>query len=77
MFYKLIDENTIKSAPNPLSIDGKDVFTNSEEILNIQGYFKLKPLEYPQDGEIYEPKYRLEDNIIIQDWVKLEEGEVV
>ena len=77
MFYKLINENTIKSAPNPLSVNGKDVFTNSEEILNAEGYFKLRIADYPQDGNVYEPKYILEDNIIIQDWVKVEEGEVV
>lgn len=74
MFYKLIDENTIKSAPNPLSINGKDVFTNSEEILNKQGYFKLKITDYPQDGNVYEPKYILEDNNILQYWLKIDEA---
>ena len=74
MFYKLIDENTVKSVPNPLSVNGKDVFTNSEEILNAQGYFKLETSEYPQDGSIYEPRYTLEGNVIVQYWVKIEEA---
>ena len=74
MFYKLVDEKRIKSAPNPLLIDGNDVFTTSEEIFNTQGYFKLEISEYPQDGDVYEPQYRLEDNIIVQFWVKIEES---
>ena len=69
MFYKFIDENTIEIAPKPLKIDGKDVFTNSEEIYNEQGYFKLIQADYPQDDKFYMPVYELKNNAIVQDWV--------
>ena len=69
MFYKFINENTIETAPKPLKIDGKDVFTNSEEIYNGQGYFKLIQEEYPQDEKLYMPVYELKDGVIIQNWV--------
>ena len=72
MFYKFIDENTIKLAPHPLSIDGRDVFTNDEKIYNEQGYFRLKSAEYPQDDNIYECKYVLKDNVIVQSWENIE-----
>lgn len=68
MFYKIINETTIKKAPKPLKIDGKDVFTNSEKIHNEQGYFRLIQAEYPQDDNFYFPKYKLEGNVIVQEW---------
>lgn len=68
MFYKFIDENTIKLAPHPLTIDDKYVFTNSEKIYNEQGYYKLETAEYPKDDSFYESKYSLNDNVIIQKW---------
>lgn len=70
MFYKFINESTIERAPKPLKIDGKDVFTNSEEIYNEQGYFKLIQTDYPQDDKFYMPVYELKDGVIIQDWVE-------
>ena len=73
MFYKFIDENTISKAPKPLKIGGKDVFTNSEQIHNEQGYYGLIYTEYPQDEKHYESKYVLEDNIIKQVWVEVAE----
>ena len=72
MFYKFIDENTIRKAPRPLNIGGKDVFTNSEGIHNEQGYFKLVNTEYPQDEKAYQPTYSLENNVIVQGWVEVE-----
>lgn len=72
MFYKFIDKNTIKKAPKPLNIDGKDVFTNSEEIHNKQGYYKLVSTEYSQDSKSYSPIYSLDNNIIVQSWVEIE-----
>ena len=68
MFYKLINENEIKKAPNPLIIDGAAVFTNREEIFNEQGYYRLISAEYPQDEKFYFPKYRQEGNVIVQEW---------
>ena len=76
MFYKYINENTIKIAPNPLVIDGKHIFTNSEEIYNENGYYKLVQTEYPQDEKSYEVKYVLKDNAIHQLWVNGKEIEV-
>lgn len=69
MFFKLINETTIKKAPKPLKIDGKDVFTNSEKIHNEQGYFKLIQAEYPQDDNFYAPRYRQQGVYIIQEWI--------
>ncbi len=77
MFYKLIDENTIRKAPKPLKIGGKDVFTNSEKIHNEQGYYKVVKTEYPQDEKYYESKYLLEDNTIRQVWVEVEIEEII
>jgi hypothetical protein len=68
MFYKLINETTIKKAPKPLKIDGKDVFGNSEKLHNDNGYYKLEQIPYPQDGNSYEPIYRLDGNLIVQNW---------
>lgn len=72
MFYKFIDQNTIRKAPRPLNIGGKDVFTNSEEIHNSQGYYRLINTEYPQDEKAYQPIYSLENNVIVQGWVEVE-----
>ena len=74
MFYQFINETTIKKAPKPLKIDGKDVFTNSEAIHNEQGYFRLLTSEYPQDDNFYFPKYKQIGTLIVQEWV---EGEVI
>jgi hypothetical protein len=74
MFYKLISESTIQKAPKPLKIDGKDVFTNKEEIYNSQGYYRLLTTDYPQDDKIYQPKYRQQGLYIIQDWIEVEEN---
>ena len=72
MFYKFINESTIERAPKPLKIDGKDIFTNSEEIHNSQGYYRLVNTEYPQDEKAYQPIYSLENNVIVQGWVEVE-----
>ena len=72
MFYKFIDQNTIRKAPKPLNIGGKDVFTNSEEIHNSQGYYRLVNTEYPQDEKIYQPIYSLDNNVITQGWIEVE-----
>lgn len=77
MFYKFIDQNTIRKAPKPLNIGGKDVFTNSEEIHNSQGYYRLINTEYPQDEKAYQPIYSLENNAIVQGWVEVKIPEEV
>ncbi len=73
MFYKLINETTIKKAPKPLKIDDRAVFTNSEQIHNEQGYYRLLTSDYPQDDKYYKAKYKQIGTLIIQEWV---EGEV-
>lgn len=77
MFYKLIDEHTIEKAPNPLSVNGKHIFTNSEKVFNENGYYKVVKTEYPQDDKYYESKYVLEDNTIRQVWVEVEIEEII
>ena len=77
MFYKLIDENTIKKAPNPLLVDGKHIFTNSEKVFNENGYYEVIQTDYPDDEKYYESKYVLEDNIIRQVWVEVEIEEII
>ena len=72
MFYKLINETVIKKAPKPLKIGGKDVFTNSEQIHNEQGYYKLITTNYPDEDKIYTARYRLVGNSIIQFWDEAE-----
>ena len=72
MFYKFINENTIRKAPIPLNIDGKDVFTNSENIHNQQGYYAIKTTDCPQNEKSYRPIYELKDNLIIQKWEEVE-----
>ena len=72
MFFKLIDDTKIQRAPNPLKINGKDVFTNSESIHNQQGFYELVVTEYPQDDKYYISKYAMQNNKIIQNWVEVE-----
>lgn len=68
MFFKIIDKYTVKKTPRPLKIDGKDVFTTSEEIHNGQGYFRVENAEYPNDDKAYRPVYKMGDNAILQTW---------
>ena len=71
MFYKFLNERMIKLAPTPLKINGKDVFTNSEEMHNRQGYYKLESAEYPQDEKVYNPTYSIQGNVIFQSWYEI------
>ena len=72
MYYQLVNETSIKKAPIPLVIDGKDVFTNDEKIYNSQGYFALTSADYPNDKKNYTSKYILKDNNILQVWEEIE-----
>ena len=71
MFYK-ITEKGIEKAPKSLLVNGKQVFTNSEKLHNENGYYMLSELPYPQDNNTYKPIYRLQDNVIVKDWEKVE-----
>ena len=67
-FYELISRTQIKSAPYPLRIDGKDIFTTDETIYNANEYYRLEREDYPTDEKVYSPYYILEGNIIKQKW---------
>ena len=68
MFYKLIDENTVRKAPSALEIDGRIVFTTDEKIYNRCGYYKIQEVPLPTDGRGYTPTYRIEKDVIVKDW---------
>ena len=68
MFFKLTDNNTIEKAPRPLKIEGKDVFTTSEEIHATLGFYKVVESEYPNDDRVYTPIYAMGDGAIFQTW---------
>lgn len=68
MFFKLIDNQTVEKAPRPLKIEGKDVFTTSEEIHNGQGFYRVEASDYPEDDKNYKPIYEMGDNVILQTW---------
>ena len=71
MFYKLIDENTLKKFNNPLKTGEEHIFTNSEEVLNANGYYKVvispKPEEIKENTYLTS-KYVLIDNMIHRIW---------
>ena len=71
MFFKIIDNYTVEKAPRPLKIDGKDVFTTSEEIHNEQGFYKVVNAEYPQDEKAYRPIYTMGEGVILQEWEEI------
>lgn len=68
MFFKLKDNNTVEKAPRPLKIDGKDVFTTSEETHNKQGFYRVVNAEYPNDKKAYRPIYTMGEGVILQSW---------
>lgn len=76
MFFKLIDKYTVEKAPRPLKIEGKDVFTTSEEIHNEQGFYRVVNAEYPNDEKAYRPIYKIVENAILQEWEEIPESEV-
>lgn len=77
MFFKLIDKYTVEKAPRPLKIEGKDVFTTSEEIHNEQGYFRVENAEYPNDDKAYRPVYKMGEGVILQTWEEIENTEEI
>ena len=68
LFYKFIDDKRIEKAPIPLSISGKNIFTNDEKTYNENGYYKLVREDYPQDTNSYTVVYELKDNAIYMTW---------
>lgn len=68
MFFKLIDKYTVEKAPRPLKIEGKDVFTNSEQTHNEQGFYRVVNAEYPEGEKAYRPVYTMGEGAITQTW---------
>lgn len=66
MFFKIIDKYTVKKTPRPLKIEGKDVFTTSEETHNEQGFYRVENAEYPNDDKAYRPAYSMGEGVILQ-----------
>ena len=75
MFFKIIDKHTVEKAHRPLKLDGKDVFTTSEEIHNEQGFYRVVNAEYPNDEKAYRPIYTMGDGVILQTWEEIENTE--
>ena len=75
MYFKLIDNQTVEKAPRPLKIDGKDVFTTSEEIHNGLGFYRVVNAEYPNDEKAYRPVYKMGENAIFQEWEEIPDAE--
>jgi len=74
-YFELINRNTIKPAPNPLRIDGRDIITTYEAVYNANGYYRVEREPYPDDTEyICTPYYELKNNVITQKW---EQGEKI
>ena len=76
MFFKIIDKYTVEKAPRPLKIEGKDVFTTSEEIHKEQGFYKVVNAEYPNDSKPYRPIYTMGEGAIMQTWEEMAMDEV-
>ena len=71
MFFKIIDNYTIEKAPRPLKIEGKDVFTTSEEIHARLGFYKVVETDYPNDEKAYRPIYTMGEGVILQTWEEI------
>ena len=75
MFYKLIDDQTLEKFKNPLRVDNKHIFTNSEKVLNEHGYYKVVNDPMPEEQKenvYYTSKYEVIDNVIHKVWEEKE-----
>ena len=71
MFYKIVDEQTLEKFKNPLRVEGKHIFTNSEELLNANGYYRVinDPMpEEQKENTYFTTKYVVIDNVIHKIW---------
>jgi hypothetical protein len=69
-FAKSIDGISLEFAPSEFDYEGVHYnATNSEEIYNAMGYFRLERTEAPsKDGFYFTPFYELENNVLLQKW---------
>lgn len=80
MFYRIIDEQTLEKFKNPLRVDNRHIFTNNEEILNANGYYKVIRNPQPEEAKentYYISKYVVIDNMIHKVWEEKEFEEIV
>jgi hypothetical protein len=73
VFYKLTEKGIEKAPKYFVDDKGRHIFTNSEKVHNEHGYFKLNKTDRPQNEKSYKPKYRKQNNMIIQEWEEYEE----
>lgn len=69
LFVKIIDRVTIQEAPSVF--DGKIGFSNSEQLCNTEGFYKLIELEKTGNIACYEQQ----NNTVIQSWVTVDMNE--
>ena len=69
LFVKIIDKVTIQEAPSVF--DGKIGFSNSEQLCNKEGFYKL--IEVEKTGNI--ACYEQQNNTVIQSWVTVDMNE--
>lgn len=69
LFVKIIDRVTIQEAPSVF--DGKIGFSNSEQLCNTEGFYKL--IEVEKTGNI--ACYEQQNNTVIQSWVTVDMNE--
>lgn len=69
-FAKSKDGISLEFAPSEFDYEGVHYnATNSEEIYNAIGYFRLERTEAPsKEGFYFTPFYVVEDNVLVQKW---------
>jgi hypothetical protein len=69
-FAKSIDGIFLEFAPSEFDFKGVHYnATNSEEIYNAIGYFRLERTEAPlKEGFYFTPFYELENNVLLEKW---------
>lgn len=74
-FAKSDDGIFLEFAPSEFDFNGvRYNATNSEEVYNKIGYFRIERTEAPsKDGFYFTPFYELENNVLVQKWEEHEE----
>ena len=69
-FAKSIDGISLEFAPSEFDFGGVHYnATNSEEIYNAIGYFRIKRTDAPiKDGFYFTPFYEIEGNVLLEKW---------
>lgn len=74
-FAKPYGNGGLEFAPSEFDFDGVDYnATNSEEIYNAIGYYRLERTQAPiKEGFYFTPFYEVKDNVLVQKWQEHEE----